>query len=93
MRQVLQRGQPYIGRDRGDIRAVFFDYDLIWSLGCESVLNMPVRWNGKVIATLNLLHESGWYNAVDPGTLFPIVQFAVPAIQLMQEISECKRSS
>ncbi len=84
MRQVLQRGEPYVGRDRDDIRTVFFDYELIWSLGCESVLNLSVRWNGRVLAVLNLLHESGWYNDVDPGSLLPLAQLAVPALQLMQ---------
>ena len=84
MRQGLQRGEPYVGRDREDIRAVFFDYELIWSLGCESVLNLSVRWDGRVLAVLNLLHESGWYNDVDPGALLPLAQLAVPALQSMQ---------
>ncbi len=84
MRQVLQRGEPYVGRNRDDIRAVFFDYELIWSLGCESVLNLSVRWDGRVLAVLNLLHESGWYNDVDPGSLVPLAQLAVPALQSMQ---------
>jgi len=84
MRQVLQRGEPYVGRDREDIRAVFFDYELIWSLGCESVLNLPVRWDGRVLAVLSLLHESGWYNKVDPGSLLALAQLAVPALQSMQ---------
>ncbi len=80
MRQVLDEGRPYVGRDRDDIRAVFFDHDLIWSLGCESVLNIPVRWNGHVAATLNLLHVSHWYDAVDPASLLPLAQAALPAI-------------
>lgn len=84
MRQVLQRGEAYVGHDRDDIRAVFFDYELIWSLGCESVLNMPVWWNGSVIGTLNLLHQAGWYDAVDPEGLIALAQLAVPAMQAMQ---------
>ena len=83
MQQVLVRGEPYIGHDREDIRTVFFDYELIWSLGCESVLNLPVRWNGHVIAVLNLLHEAGWYDAADPVSLLPLAQLAVPAILIM----------
>ena len=85
-RQLLQRGEPYIGHDREDIRSVFFDYELIWSLGCESVLNMPVRWNGAVVATLNLLHGANWYDAVDPLAMTPLAQLALPAIlRLTQE--------
>lgn len=80
MRQVLGEGRPYIGRDRDDIRSVFFDHELIVSLGCESVLNIPVRWRGCVAATLNLLHAAHWYDAVDPETLVPLAQAALPAI-------------
>jgi len=61
MRRVIEAGQPYIGRTRDDIKDVFFDHELIWSLGCESVLNMPVRWAGETLGTLNLLHRAGFY--------------------------------
>lgn len=65
MQTVVHGGRPYIGRTREDIREVFYDYELIWSLGCESVLNMPVRWQGQTIGTLNLLHQAGWYTEDD----------------------------
>ena len=84
MQRVLGQGIPYIGRTREDIKEVFFDYELIWSLGCESVLNLSVCWDGRVLAVLNLLHESGWYNDVDPGALLPLAQLAVPALQSLQ---------
>ncbi|MFN6953690.1 MAG: GAF domain-containing protein [Acetobacteraceae bacterium] len=42
-RSVLDEGTPFIGRSHEDIRDVFFDHELIRSLGCESVLNVPVR--------------------------------------------------
>ncbi|BBZ96247.1 hypothetical protein BRDID11004_28460 [Bradyrhizobium diazoefficiens] len=44
---VLDRGEAYIGRTQADLRMVFSDHELIASLGCESVLNMPVRWRGR----------------------------------------------
>ena len=59
MQTIIGRGEPYIGRTREDIREVFYDYELIWSLGCESVLNVPVRWRGQTVGTLNLLHRAG----------------------------------
>jgi len=80
MQQIFVRGEPYVGHDRDDIRTVFFDYELIWSLGCESVLNMPVRWNGSVLGTLNLLHQVHWYDTVDPMAVLPLAQLAVPAL-------------
>ena len=40
---------------------VFPDFELIRSLGCESALNLPVVVAGRVIGTVNLLHEEGYY--------------------------------
>jgi hypothetical protein len=82
--QVLERGEIYVCHNRDDIRTAFFDYELIWSLGCESAVNLPVRWNGSVIGSLNLLHQSGWYDSADLRSLVPIAQLAIPAIQIMQ---------
>ena len=77
-RQVFVERRPYIGRTAEDIRTVFFDHALIASLGCDSVLNVPVVHNGRVLGTLNLLHEAGWYGEedVEPGRLFAAL--AVP---------------
>ena len=84
-RSVLDEGTPYIGRTYEDIRDVFFDHELIRSLGCESVLNVPVRWNGRSIGTLNLLHEAGWYT----GEHLPAAQLfaALATPGLMQAIA------
>jgi len=54
MQRVIHGGQPYIGRTRQDIEQNFFDHALIVSLGCESILNIPVRWRGQTMGTLNL---------------------------------------
>ncbi len=59
--RVIGQGEPYIGYTYEDIADVFFDHELIRSLGCESVLNMPVRWNGQTLGTINLLDAAGHY--------------------------------
>lgn len=79
MQRVIHAGQPYIGRTRDDIRDVFFDYELIWSLGCESVLNMPLRWAGQTLGTLNLLHRAGHYSEADLPQVRLMAALAVPA--------------
>jgi hypothetical protein len=82
--QVLRRQQPYLGRTAADVRAVFFDHALIASLGCGSVLNLPVVWDGRSLGTINLLHEEGWYDESDatPGLLFAAL--AVPAFLTLE---------
>lgn len=83
MQQVIQAGRPYIGRTRADIQYVFYDYELIWSLGCESVLNLPVRWAGETLGTLNLLHRSGHYTEADLPQVQHLAALALPALLVL----------
>jgi hypothetical protein len=62
---VIFGRKPYIGYDAADIRSVFFDHELIASLGCDSVLNVPVVWNDTMLGTINILHEANWYGEGD----------------------------
>ena len=83
MQRVIHGGNPYIGRSRHDIEQNFFDHALIVSLGCESILNMPVRWRGETLGTLNLCHRAGFY---DEGHLPPvrlIAHLALPALLML----------
>lgn len=80
MQRVISGGEIYIGRNYDDIRSVFFDHELIRSLGCESVLNVPVRWKGQTLGTLNLLHEAGWYKESDEAPARLIAHLALPAM-------------
>ena len=88
MQSVMFDGLPYIGRNRDDINEVFYDYELIWSLGCESVLNMPVRWNGQTYGTLNLLHRASWYDEADIANVRLFAQLALPGILKIQGAAE-----
>jgi hypothetical protein len=77
---VLVRGEAFIGRTPDDLRAVFADHALIASLGCESVLNVPVRWKGRTLASLNLLHTRAWYRDDHAPLAQSLAQFALPAL-------------
>jgi GAF domain-containing protein len=78
-RQVLAGGKPFIGRDADDIRWAFADHERIFSLGCESVLNMPVRYDGRVIGTANLLDVAGHYLREHVAMVQPFCALLVPA--------------
>lgn len=77
---VLDRGEAYIGYTLDDLRVVFADHALIASLGCESVLNLPVRWRGRTLGSLNLLHQAQWYAPRDAVACRPFAQLALPAL-------------
>jgi GAF domain-containing protein len=76
--QVLAAGKPYIGHNADDIRWAFADHALIFSLGCESVLNVPVRYDGRVIGTTNLLDIAGRYRPEHVAMIQPFCALLVP---------------
>jgi transcriptional regulator with GAF, ATPase, and Fis domain len=59
--QVLTRQEAFVSNTLADIDTVFPDAELIGKLGCGSVVNLPLIVGGKVIATMNILHEEGYY--------------------------------
>jgi hypothetical protein len=79
-KDVILAGKPRICYNYDDIKRAFFDHELIRSLGCESAVNYPVRWNGKTIGTLNLLHQAGWYNETNVAAVGPFAALSVPAL-------------
>lgn len=60
-RQVIGEKRTFVANDIESIAAVFDDHALIKSLGCESVINVPIIVGGKVLGTINCLHEAGFY--------------------------------
>jgi len=83
MQQVIAGGEPYIGHARHDIERNFFDHALIVSLGCESILNMPVRWRDQTMGTLNLCHRAGFYGERHLPPLRLVAQLALPALLMI----------
>lgn len=60
-RQVIKEKRTFVANDIEGIAKVFFDHELIKSLGCESVINVPIVIGGEVLGTINCLHEAGFY--------------------------------
>lgn len=58
---VIKRQQTFVANSIEEIAKVFFDYELIRSLGCESCINVPLVVGGKIVGTLNCLHDAGFY--------------------------------
>ncbi|MEM1272977.1 MAG: GAF domain-containing protein [Pseudomonadota bacterium] len=79
---VLQDQKPWIAADFSDIKGAFFDYETIEQLGCASCLNVPVidenaDGGPRVIGTINLLHEEGWYRPEHIATVARYAPFLV----------------
>jgi hypothetical protein len=78
--RVLVAGESWIGRDEADIAWAYPDHEKIAAMGLRSAMNLPVRWNGATLGTVNLLHDAGHYTEADAalGTVFAAL--AVPVL-------------
>ena len=56
---VHKQRQYFVANTIADIAKVFPDYELIDSLGCQSVVNMPVVLGGELVGTVNMLDGEG----------------------------------
>jgi len=55
--------RSFVANTIEEIAQVFPDFELIKSLGCGSVINLPVVLRGDLVATINLLHVEQHYTA------------------------------
>jgi len=53
--------RSFVANTIADIVKVFPDFELIASLGCGSVINLPVVLRGELVATVNMLDEEHHY--------------------------------
>ena len=83
-RHVVDAGLPWTGSGAEAMRWAYPDHDLIMRQGLGCGLNLPVRFAGRTLGVLNLLHAEGWYSAADfePGLVF--AGLAVPLLQAVQ---------
>jgi transcriptional regulator with GAF, ATPase, and Fis domain len=79
LHQVLATGEAFVGRTREDILANYPDAETIFATGCASILNMPVVWKNRIVATVNLLHTEGFYDSDDLPLVRCLSQAALPA--------------
>ncbi len=59
--QVIDNKEAFVANDMGTLATVFFDHQLIESLGLGSVINWPVVVNNQVVGTVNILDKENAY--------------------------------
>jgi hypothetical protein len=85
-RHVLEGKQPYLGPTKADIEWAFFDYELIYSLGCGAVINIPVMWDGTMLGTINVLDKEDAYNDAHIAPLLPFAPLLIaPFLQAIDD--------
>ena len=73
--------QTFVANTLAEIATVFPDYELIGSLGCGSVANLPVRLSGELVATVNILDVEGYWT--DERLALLHAELPVPALAAM----------
>ncbi|WP_246748758.1 GAF domain-containing protein [Rhizobium setariae] len=58
---VSEQRVAFVANTLADIAKVFPDYELIGSLGCGSVINLPIFIDDVFVCTVNMLHEEHYY--------------------------------
>ena len=68
---MLDRGEVFIAADADGVRAAFSDHALLLQLGIGAIMNIPIRFRGQVLGTMNLSHEAGHFTSgmIAPGRI------------------------
>jgi len=61
--KVMVQHQVFVANDYDSLARVMFDHETIRAVGCESIVNMPVVVQGRVIGTINCLGPAGHFDA------------------------------
>lgn len=89
--QVLDARQPFVANRLEDIAQVFPDHPIIRSLGCGSVINMPVILAGRFLGTVNVLHEAGYYTDARLAALLALRPAAMLAFAAFAALDDLER--
>jgi GAF domain-containing protein len=77
---VLDKGEVFVARTPEEVREAFDDYDLIFSLGVGSIMNVPIGYRGRRLGTMNISNEAGWFRDQDAAAGLLIAPLLVPAL-------------
>jgi hypothetical protein len=80
---LIGRREIYTALSIEAIAEDFFDWQVIQSLGCESIANLPIVVGGQTIGAFNLLHVAGYYTAERLARAADVLPFATMAYLAM----------
>ncbi|HCH31799.1 MAG TPA: hypothetical protein DE045_02515 [Oceanospirillaceae bacterium] len=59
--QVMGRHESFVANTIAELAEVFEDFELIDSLECGSVINIPIVVGGRFLGTVNCLHKEHYF--------------------------------
>ena len=82
--KVINNKKYFFGENKNQIKKLFFDYEKIFSLGCGSIINIPIINDQKILGTLNILHKERFYTIKSVKMIQPYAQLLSPYFILHQ---------
>ena len=61
-KKVLKNKNHFLCKNKKELKKIYFDYDIIFSLKCGSIINLLVLFLNKPIGTINILHNENHYS-------------------------------
>jgi GAF domain-containing protein len=77
---AMEKGEVFLAATREEVRAAFFDHELIFSLGITAIMNVPVRHAGRRLGTLNFCGDEGTYHEREMQTGRVLAGLLAPAL-------------
>lgn len=71
LERLLADPTPALSPDADAVHRNFPDAQAIFGLGCASALNVPICFRGRILGSMNLLHEAHWFRAGDAALCQP----------------------
>jgi GAF domain-containing protein len=81
---IMERGDVALAATKADVKRMFFDHELIFSLGITAILNAPIRHAGRRLGTLNFCGLEGTYGSTEIQVAKILAGLLVPS--LLQEV-------
>ncbi len=78
----MENGDVFLAADKDQVKAAFFDHDLIFSLGITAILNSPIRHAGRRLGTLNFCGVAGTYGPDEIRSAKILAGLLVPCLLL-----------
>jgi GAF domain-containing protein len=78
--RIMDRGDIALAATKDDVKRLFFDHELIFSLGITAIMNVPIRHGGRRLGTLNFCGTEGMYGEREKQTGRVLAGLLVPAL-------------
>ncbi|MGJ7580415.1 GAF domain-containing protein [Variovorax sp. RHLX14] len=87
LQRLLVDNRPSLSPDAHAVRQNFPDAEAIFALGCESALNVPILFQGRILGSMNLLHAAHWFRPSDAALCQPFAALLGAAFYFSSGVS------